>query len=486
MDKILGWIREKAGPFPCGRWLGYGWFVELVVWLAADARLSSYITSAQWRCCVYFAIFVSWGCIWLALRCILPRAGRHVIGVVVAIDTDGSAAEAQFRDDLVRQLRETVSECGLAYNMRILMCNPAQSRVANTILGTLRAEDMAKNTSPQDPKKPSGLGWQWLTRGTRGKLFIWGGIRTREGTDASKYWLDLYALARHASVDMKVGQAMQTEFGSVWLPEFCIDPQAEVYAAKFMGNWLALASLYLVGLAAFASGDIDTAFVLHSKVVSRLSESNQKLPLAVQTLSEHARDFVVEEACILVLKYMREENASQCMSLLAQALALKPDCLTALILKARVEWTLLSDMDAAMQSVRQAKALSGGTDCTWRYDYAFLLMQQKKYPEALKEYKKIANTRWLPGEEQVVASVVDFFEEYIVKQPKNATHEFALAFILYKRQHNSPNALFHFDEFLRKSADDRSLDALRERALSYSSEISHELRLRRKRDQQTP
>lgn len=486
MDKILGWIRENAGPFPCGRWLAYGWFAEFVVLLAADARVSTIIISVKWRCYVYAAVFAIWGCIWLILRFALPRTGHRMIGLVLCIDTDGTLAEKQVHDDLVRRLGEAIAEFKLANKMQILNCNPAQSRVANTILSSLKAKDMAAGDSPRERRRARGPGWQWLTRGTRGQLYVWGIVRKRADEDGDKYWLQLDALATHASLDEARRQAMQKEFGSVWQSKFRFDSHLELPAIESMGNWLALTSLYLVGLAVLVSADPDTAFLLHSTVVARFPESGLQMPPPMQVLREHARSIAVEEACMLASRSMGYEDADQALDYIAKAFALKPNHLPALLLRARVEWALLSDTNAAMRSVQQAKLLSGNVDGTWRYDYAFLLMQQQRYPEALGEYKKIATTRWFPGEDQVVASVVDFFEEYIVKQPTVATHEFALAFILYKRQYNLPNALSHFDAFLEKSAIDKALLALRERALSYNIVILQQLKLHNRRDQQTP
>jgi len=481
VDSIITHLWQNRGPFPCWKWLLYGWAVALVVSVFANPIIPEF----GYRQYILPGLVAVWSIIWLALRCILPRAKHGKIGIVLSIETDGSSDEAQVRGDLVRQLRETIGESGLASRMQVLDLNPAQSRVANAVLLSEGERTLAQH---EDPKKPDATwhsGWRWLAAGTRGRLFIWGSVRRRPDTSEGKYWLQLNATATHSSVTPEMWKTLQKEFGSVWLSKFCIGPQRELPAIEAMGNLVALASLYLVGLAAFVSADPETAFAIHSKVFPKLPDGELKMPQPVKTLREHARSYAVDEAYMLALRAYRRQDAQEALAYLNKALTVKQDYVPALLLRAIVEWSLLADTEAAVQSIQLAKQFSSAKDNAWRYSNAFLLLDQGKYTEAVKEYKKIAAATLYSGEEQVIAEVVDFLEEQTRRQPSVSTHEFALAFVLYKRQYNLPNALFHFDEFLRKSAGDKSTGALRERALSYNSEISHELKLRKRRDKQT-
>jgi tetratricopeptide (TPR) repeat protein len=461
-----------------------GWLIELAISVPADSLIRLVLPRDLIRGLIYAGLGILWGLAWVLLRSVLKGAARGRIGVVLCVDTDGSPAEATLRADFVARLQRDIEQTGLADTMQLIVPNPAQCQAGIRILSSTRAALLASDTRSSAIKSRRSRGWSWLAKGTHGRFFIWGTVRKRQDGDKQVLWLQLDAVVTHAPLDSARQRILAAEFGSVWPSRFSIDCDHAFAGADLTADWIASTSEYLIGLAALASGDPSTALVLHSRVATLAMDHGVRAPQAIQIMQQHARNYVVQEAFVLAWRAWRREDAPSALSLLSQALHVRPDSVSALSLRGIIEWALLHDTEKAIQTTLEAKKYSADKDGTWRYNLAFLLLEKGQYEESLSMYKKTM-AKSFNGEGETLRQVVEFLEDCIAKQPDVSTRHFALALILYKKRQDLPGALVHFTFFISSTVGNQGMAFLRERALSYRSEIEEKLRLLAKKNSES-
>lgn len=208
----------------------------------------------------------------------VPTVPRGTAGVVLALTSENSAHDKQVRADLVNTLRQLLTSDQATTKFHFLDLPPHHAR---------RCIDHESSNS--------------VLRETRGHLLLYGSVRLRTVNGAPAHIVSLEGVVRHTNQSPEVRSRISADFRAA-LPrqvQFGLDNDA--FAFEATSEWTELAARYVIGLAAFVSGDVWYAERLLLSVEQRLrvAARSPSLQSIAERLPRGARSSVIALPCCL-------------------------------------------------------------------------------------------------------------------------------------------------------------------------------------------
>lgn len=418
-----------------------------------------------YRALVYVAVSILWFAYWLHLRNSLPKNRKGCIGILICIETENDKQKLRLKNDFVRRLRELINQKKLSKKIQILLCSNYQAECINKVF-----EEYVKNKESNDAIKR----WQNIQKRTNGHFYIYGSIKERVDRE-NKYFFDIHAIAVHASVEKAAQEEMVRDFSNVWYDKISFQEKIEFRGFEFVADTIFIAVQYIIGIAAFVSGDMKLALELHRSLSQDqfFTNSHNAFPKLV-FVKEKLRILLAEEYYQFGRIYASQGDYDKADDFLDKSLVTMNNY-GASLLKSVIAFLYRSNPSESLEWVRKAKSFST-IDGTWRYNEGFLLMYMEDFDSALKVYKDIANVSY-QGEEQTLTQIYDFNLDILRKHPKKVQSYFIIGFLKYRKESNCPSALEYFNKFLAKSKSDKKYSILRKKAVDYQERIKKKMSL---------
>jgi hypothetical protein len=303
----------------------------------------------------------------------VPEVPKGKVGLVLAVACDNRQHDQQVRADFVGSLRRLLLSDQSATSFALIDLPDHHSRQCHDI-------DSAR---------------QMLSK-SQGHFILYGQVRRRLIQGADSHLISLDGLVKHSPIPQPSSEAIARDFGQLLPRRLAFPLDNDALAFEVTSNWMDLAARYVIGLAAFASGDFEYAERLLLSVHERLRAADINI-VPVRGLAEKLSRRLPElyEAWLGVLSdsyfLTRQREYVELGEVIAKKLlAINPTHYQALLHAAIADFVLRRDVQSAMRSVL---ACRGVRDCTWRYSRAFLLAYEGQTRRARDEYRVAFQSR---------------------------------------------------------------------------------------------
>ena len=185
--------------------------------------------------------------IWQVSRRI-PRCRRGKVGFAVCIrvaaeEENKSSLTQKIQEDLIEPLKKLVLR-GSAGNTFDFIEIPSE------IAETIRTQEDA----------------QRLRIKCRSHFFIYGNVKTRAIDGEMHHMFQLDGLVSHAVLPGETSKLISQEFSELLPRRVKVPTGNDVYSLEFTSEWAEIASKYIIGVAAYCSGDLSYAEALYKDV----------------------------------------------------------------------------------------------------------------------------------------------------------------------------------------------------------------------------
>ena len=166
--------------------------------------------------------------VWWRTR--ITRVARTNVGIGVAIFYEDSEQAKQLRADFVETLRTLLGETNHRHRFQLVEFSQSLSKRMNDE----RAD--------------------WLVRKANVHFLIYGRARRREVPTGPSHVLDLRWLVRHAPINSEQSQELAIDANALF-PRRMILPSTDMLATEFAAQLVEAVANFVIGMAAFVSGD---------------------------------------------------------------------------------------------------------------------------------------------------------------------------------------------------------------------------------------
>lgn len=310
-----------------------------------------------------FGIVAAFGW-WTVSRAPKVRSGRK--GIVVAIRGDDTAHEQFVRADFVQRLRDLVHELRENHHLELIEY----------------PSDLAKRIVDQEDAIRE-------LRQANGSLVIWGQAKRRSVNNQVRHVLELRAAVLHAPIPVVVSDALSKEMTSVWPSLVDLADDGAVYAFKVAADHIDASARYVLGLAAYASGEFASGESILLDARARAERLVPPTPVHRQTsvaLLRLYRGWANTE----LANYNQTRESSRVVTArraLEKALEIDPTDYGTLLMLAFCVFETDRDTATAKRLLRRCK---DSPDLAWRFSEAFLSAYEGRTCKAIEQYRAAA------------------------------------------------------------------------------------------------
>jgi len=213
-----------------------------------------------------------WILLWLRYRYDLPRNKKNKVGIVIAISAENDTEEQRVRNDFIVRLAQRLKECKVNKIINLITIKNHQA---------LRLNLSDKESVLAIHKKIGG------------HFYVYGMVRKRKDTQET-YFLSLNGLVLHKPVDINVSKALSIDFRKVLPRQIAFLESLEFRGFIFSADMVYLAVRYVIGIAAFISGDPALAHDFHDNLQAEFNRF-RPLPPDIRTIRDRSTLLLSDE-----------------------------------------------------------------------------------------------------------------------------------------------------------------------------------------------
>lgn len=359
----------------------------------------------------------------------LPRVPRGMVGVVLAVTCEDDQHDRRVRSDFIQSLVRLLERDSEGARFFVVTLPPYLTK---RITGFAHAE-------------------RYLSR-VRGHMILFGTVKKRQLRGKDVHVLHFDGLVRHAPVTASVHKELSSQFTAVVPRGWVLPTDADFFAFEATSEWTDVATRYVVGLAALASGDPAYAERLLLSVESAIRAGRPNLP-PLQVIGQRLPSYLklLYEAWLRLsanqYTMTRDVEHVRLMEQIAdKLLARAPSAVNAYLTKAICSFLLRRDVRAARAEVYKAKQIG---DVTWRYSLAFLDAYEGDLDNAEKEYMQAFKGRL--QDITVPVQCEEFIQLVLQEEPNKAQLHYCAGLINYYAKGDMLAANQDFELFLREA-----------------------------------
>lgn len=443
MDFRLLWekIENKAHTVPA---LIAGSLLFLIIFFSGDSFFNKYISTTylQW---IYIGLLALWIGYWFFNRFWIPKNDKKHTGLVICIYADSEEAELSLKRDFITSVKKQIvdEQIGKIFNI-VIIKNHLASKYNNF-------KSIYK-----------------LHNKVKGHIYIFGETKKRKnGQD--QYFLSLDGMVLHRPVPQQVSQELSKDFLATLPKGINFKDEFAFAGFQISADIVVKCVKYIVGLAAFISGNPLLSIKLHANLKEQIKLSPQKLPGDIIILGK-IDELLSNEYGIMSAYYFGKQDQQNTKNNLKESLALNPNCYRALIVESIIAFIWENDPKKSLSVLKKCHRAS---DPTWRYNEAFLHFWLGNYSSALKQCEKIKK---YSNDFVVSQEVTQFNEKILTSDNSKYVLYFWLGFNYYYKQNNLPLALKNFELFEQKS--DISTVSLKQKSSPWLIEIKQQMSIK--------
>ncbi len=435
------------------------------------------------RWTIYIVVMLIWTIIWSYRRNHFPQNPKGKIGLLISINTENDKQKVRIKNDLVEGINKYLKQHNLYNTVNVITL---QGFKAKRVADILENERVKKNEISQGlsssenddikkkfEKSKEHKNFVKLHKKLRCHFYIWGKIKERKDK-GNKYYLNLEALVLHKPLNIKAARIMKGELNFVFPKEISIPERKEFEGFEIASNLIYIATLYIIGVAAILSGDLNTASILHNNLQNELNRFHP-MPLPLQHISENLKGFLLLELLQQArFYYYKKKDFDMAKKLLSKAESIDNRNYDLLIFISLYAFKIEKDIEKSLEYLKKASKVSG-RDYTWLYDRAFLYMYTDNYKKGIEDYKKLAKITF-SYETPTVDQCIEFDKNLIEAEPNKYQLLFILGYLYYCKKNDLEKALAYFKSFKKKACNNADYRELCIRVDTYINLIEEKIK----------
>ncbi len=437
-------IENKIHTIPA---LIAGVLILLIIFLTSDTFFSKYIPINYLKY-IYLVLPILWVFYWLHNRFWISKNDKNHTGLVICINADTDDAEQILKRDFVSSVKKQITNENVGELFNIIVVKNHLASKYNDLKSIHRLHNKVK-----------------------GHIYIFGETKKRNNGGKEQYFLSLDGMVLHRPVPQQVSQELAKDFLSTLPKGINFNDEFAFVGFQVSADIVVKSVKYIVGLAAYISGNPTLAISLHTNLKNQIVSSPQKLPGDNLILSK-IDGLLANEYAIMSAYYFGKQDKENTNLNLTEALRLNPNCYRALIVESIVAFSWEND---PKKSLIITKKCHGFNYPEWKYNEAFLYFWLGNYPSALKQCEKI-KTQNYPNELTTSLEVTTFNESIIANDPSRPALYFWIGYNYYYKQDNLPLALKYFELFERNAT--QQMSKMKQKSTAWLIEIKRKMEIK--------
>jgi hypothetical protein len=435
--------------------------------LPLDTFLEKGIVNFSIRVILYLILILVWTIIWLFFKYHLPKFTGGKIGVLIAIDTESDKQKTRIKEDFVNAMGKINIQNNLNDTIEFINLQDFKAQRVKQIV-----KEYSESKHLQQNGNSANKRYLKLQKNMNFHFVIFGSLKEREDKE-NKYIFSIDGLVTHRILKPRLASNLQNDFISIFPKEINFYSNMEFHGFKFSSEYLYYAARFMIGTAAFMSGDAETAFKIHKGLLGTL-ETFKELP-NYRYMKERLHKILSEEL-LLKAKYQSDikgdKNAAR--ELINQAEKMDPNNYSVYVSKSYFTFIWDKDIEEALKNCTLAEQYAHGNG-NWIYNRAFLYFYSGKIEQGFQDYLRIKDNSFI-DEQYLLRDIINFNEEYYMKNPDFILSLFILGFIYEHKLDNCPLALERYELFINEAVEDK-YKILREFAKNNISSIKSAMRI---------
>lgn len=385
----------------------------------------------------------------------LPKNEKGKIGIVVAIQTEGIQEKVRLNNDFIAELHRYLKSTSTEKEKFKVIPFPPELAV--------------KIIDAEAAKK-------YLEK-TKAHFIVYGNLSRRKvpnGDDG--YVFRLHGAVRHSLISQFVSNKFGQEFRQLLPEKIIISEPDEIIGFEMTERMIRYVIKYIIGMAAFLSGDIVLSERLFLELWNEVSQvkDGSDIPIIDQLLRRlprnisHVMMVYIDIYYALFAKTRNREWIRACKQPLETLKKFDLDNYKGHIVRSIFQFFFTKPEDA----IEELKNLNN-SDVVWHYSLGFLYAYQEDIENALIHYQK---TFYKPAANNVYNEVEVFVGEIIKSEPAKAQLVFFRGIINYKIRADYSLARDDFKNFLSQTKS-AAWPQLRELAEKYLQKMEDHIGL---------
>ena len=417
--------------------LFFGWILGILFFSSTNEFFKDLISSGYIRFSLYFIALLIWTLYWEHYRSCSRRTKKNKIGIVISIYSENVREEKILKADFIARLNERIRSENLT---SIVQVNVLKNHIAEKIQSH---EDVLK-----------------LNKRIKAHFYVYGNLRLR---NTNTYFLNINNVVFHVPLNKNNQRLLSSDMEAVLIRQASFSQSREFEAFQYTADTLYLGVKYIVGVAAFISGDAELGERLHKTLEDELNRFNP-LPVFLLPVKRRLPQLLSDEAYIIAKsKFLIGDNDSAKTNL-AESLARNPENYSAMIMQSIVAFSVDNDPYKALSILKGALKYRGN-DRTVFYNLAFLQFWTEDYRAALRSCEAVLKTDKSDVNDLVAKESEEFNLKLIEEGKFKDQLYFWLGILNFREQRNYPQALRYFENFLELATE--QMDLLKEKAEQY-------------------
>jgi len=381
----------------------------------------------------------------------VPKNKKNTVGVVVAIRTENDKEKIRLENDLIAELNRYIKDSEIGNKFHVikypqnLVCKISDNKTA----------------------------WEHLIR-SRAHFILHGNITQRKIRGQNSYIFKLYGMVRHKPIPKIMQSQFSQEFSELLPSRISFPETEEALGFELTKQWIGYVVKYIIGIAAFVSGDINLSHKLYTDLEKEVNDIPQDEGIPVIYEIKRRLPYRLSEVLTIYLQanystYADTRDRKYIFDLkpiLKKLQEIDSDNYHAHLIRA-ILYFFEGKVDSAIEGLRDLNH----KDITWRYSLGFLYAYKGDIHNALESYKK---TFHKSASSNVCIDSEIFISEAIKERPKKIQLNFFRGLLNYKIKQDYLLAKEDFKYFLDQQGSSK-FPRLVELANKYLSEINRNL-----------
>ncbi len=428
IDELISFLKNKPQTV---KGLLVGFLIAALFIESFGRLLYPSFGESQYKYLVHILGSICWFIVWLHIRFSLPKNKKNKLGLCFLIYNENKLEEFKFKRDFLSHLKNIITEMGL-------------HKSVNFIEVKSHFSEKLQQTNGEKEKVATIKKWN---KKMRCQFLIWGDVRRRGGENGMLI-LKLDSMVYHVELPPQVKEKLRKDMLTVFPKDIRFFEKYEFQGFQFAAEQIALATEFIIGTAAFLSGDVSLASKLHKNVLALL-DGFQTLPPHLIVIKKTTKEMVSDEFVITGRYYYRvEKNLDKMIEFINRSLEFNPKNYLSFLLFS-IYLFKKRDIAGAIEKIEVARKYSNG-DLAWAYSEAFLYCYSGDLKKA-DEYYRRAFEAELSEPEVFLRDIISFIEETLKEEPDKKQLYFALGKIYYYCG-NLPESCENYKKFIEDAS----------------------------------